>query len=276
VSYDDAAVPRITSRQHPIVQRLRRLAGRREKGVVLLDGPHLLVDALAARVHVDLVLTDGRHAALAERARTAGATIHEGTAAVLDAASPVTSPTGVVALASWEPQDVSDVLAAIAPVIGLVGVQDPGNVGSVIRSADALGAGGVLLLDASADPGSWKCLRGAMGSTFRIPIARGSTAEVIPLAKSRQRPVIAAIATGGTPLESLTLADSAVVLLGNEGAGLAPAVSGAADHAMTITMRAGMDSLNVSVTAALVLWEAHRQRHRAHSDRPGGQSGKGR
>ncbi len=146
MSYDDT-VPRITSRQHPVVRRLRRLASRREKGVVLLDGPHLLVDALAARVRVDLVLTDGRHAALAERARSAGATVHEGSAAVLEAASPVTSPTGVVAIAHWQPQDVSDVLAADAPVIGLVGVQDPGNVGSVIRSADALGAGGVLLLD---------------------------------------------------------------------------------------------------------------------------------
>ena len=265
-------MPRITSRQHPVVRRLRRLAARREKGVVLLDGPHLLADALAARVRVDLVLSDGRHAALTERARAAGAIVHEGSAAVLEAASPVTSPTGVVALAYWQPQDVSDVLAADAPVIGLVGVQDPGNVGSVIRSADALGAGGVLLLDASADPGSWKCLRGAMGSTFRIPIARGSTADVIALAKSRQRPVIAAIATGGTPLETLTLGDSAVILLGNEGAGLDEAVSAAADQAMTITMRAGMDSLNVSVTAALVLWEAHRQRHAARSARSTRQS----
>ena len=98
--------------------------------------------------------------------------------------------------------------------------------------------------------------------------------EVMTLAKSRQRPVIAAIATGGTPLESLTLGDSAVVLLGNEGAGLAETVSAAADQAMTITMRAGMDSLNVSVTAALVLWEAHRQRHAAHAVRPGARSGR--
>jgi TrmH family RNA methyltransferase len=269
-------VPRITSRQHPVVQRLRRLASRREKGVVLLDGPHLLVDALAARVRVDLVLTDGRHAALAERARSAGAIVHEGSAAVLEAASPVTSPTGVVAIAHWLPQDPADVLTADAPVIGLVGVQDPGNVGSVIRSADALGAGGVLLLDGSADPGSWKCLRGAMGSTFRIPVARGSTADVIPLAKARQRPVVAAIATGGTPLESLALGDSAVVLLGSEGTGLDETVATTADQAMTITMRAGMDSLNVSVTAALVLWEAHRQRQAARSARPVTPSGQGR
>ena len=233
------------------------------------------MDALAATIRIDLVLTDGRHAALAERARSAGATVHEGSAAVLEAASPVTSPTGVVALAYWQPQDVADVLAADAPVIGLVGVQDPGNVGSVIRSADALGAGGVLLLDGSADPGSWKCLRGAMGSTFRIPVARGSTADVMPLARERQRPIVAAIATGGTPLESLTLGDSAVVLLGNEGAGLDDTVSATADHTMTITMRAGMDSLNVSVTAALIMWEAHRQRHAARAARPGTSSGTG-
>lgn len=262
-------MPRITSRQHPVVRRLKRLATRRDRGVVLLDGSHLLTDALAARVRIEVVVTDGRHTTLADRARAAGADVYEGTTAVLEAASPVTSPTGVVALAHWEPQAIADVLAADAPLVGLVGVQDPGNVGSVIRSADALGAGGVLLLDASADPGSWKCLRGAMGSTFRIPIARGKTADVMTLAKVRQRTIVAAVATGGTPLESLLLGDSAIVLLGNEGMGLDESVSSAADHTMTITMRSGMDSLNVSVTAALVLWEAHRQRHAARTSQTG-------
>lgn len=260
-------MPRVTSRQHQVVRRLRRLAARREKGVVLLDGPHLIADALTARVPVELVLTDGRHAALTDRARTAGAEVYEGSAAVLEAASPVRSPSGIVALARWEPQDTEEVLAADAPVIGLVGVQDPGNVGTVIRSADALGAGGVLLLDGSADPASWKCLRGAMGSTFRIPIARGSAADAIALAKARGRPVVATVASGGTPLESATLTDAAVILLGNEGAGLDDAIAARADQSVTITMRAGMDSLNVSVTAALVLWEAHRQREAARRSR---------
>jgi TrmH family RNA methyltransferase len=262
-------VSRITSRQHLVVRRLRRLATRRDKGVVLIDGPHLLADALTARVGVELVLTDGRHAALTERARSAGAIVHEASASVLEAASPVQSPTGIIAIARWQPQDMSDVLAADAPIVGLVGVQDPGNAGSVIRSADALGAGGVLLLDHSADPGSWKCLRGAMGSTFRIPIARGQSADLLEQAKARHRPVVAAVASGGTPLEAMALGDSVIILLGNEGAGLDEAVSTRADQAMTITMRAGMDSLNVSVTAALILWEAHRQRHAARASRPG-------
>jgi TrmH family RNA methyltransferase len=270
------SVSRITSRQHPVVRRLRRLAQRREKGVVVIDGPHLLADALAARVQVELVLSDGRHRALAERAGSAGAIVHEGSAAVLEAASPVTSPTGIVAVARWEPQDLADVLAAEAPIVGLVGVQDPGNVGSVIRSADALGAGGVVLLDQSADPGSWKCLRGAMGSTFRIPIARGRSADLLEHANARQRPVVAAVAAGGTPLESMVLEDSVVILVGNEGAGLSEELSSRATETVTITMRAGMDSLNVSVTAALVLWEAHRQRHAARRSRSAAQAGPAR
>jgi TrmH family RNA methyltransferase len=246
-----------------VVQRLKRLASRRDAGVVLLDGPHLVADALSARVAIEVVLTDGRHTDLAGRARESGATVHEGSTAVLEAASPVRTPTGIVAIARWAPQSIEDVLAAHAPVIALIGVQDPGNAGSVIRSADALGAGGVLLLDRSADPGSWKCLRGAMGSTFRIPIARGNSVDAIARAKARQRRVIAAIAGGGTPLESLSLDDSALVLLGSEGGGLPDDIAAQADRAMTITMRGGMDSLNVSVTAAVVLWEAHRQRHAA-------------
>jgi TrmH family RNA methyltransferase len=245
------------------------MATRREPGRVLLDGPHLVTDALAAHVPIELLVTDGRHEDLAVRAVASGAVVHAATAAVIDAISPVRTPTGIVAVGVWEPQSVDEVLSAEAPVMGLVGVQDPGNVGSVIRSADALGAGGVLLLDGSADPGSWKCLRGAMGSTFRLPVARGRVDDVLTRAKARQRPTIAAVASGGTPLESLSLPGDAVVLLGNEGAGLGDAVSSAADQTMTVTMRAGMDSLNVSVTAALILWEAHRQHEAARTARPG-------
>jgi len=259
LAYDGERVSQISSRQHPVVKRARRLAAEREDGVVLLDGAHLVAEALDAGLSIDAVLSDGRHPDLAERARRTGATAYEATASVLEAASPVASPTGIIAIAAWRPRALPDAFDTDAPVLGLVGVQDPGNVGSAIRSADALGAGAVLILDGSADPASWRSLRGAMGSTFRIAVAHGGTADAIAEARRRAWRVVATAADGGVPLPDADLAPPVLLLLGSEGAGLDAAVHAAADETVTIPMREGANSLNVSVSAALVLWEARRQ-----------------
>ncbi len=151
-------------------------------------------------------------------------------------------------------------MRAPALVIGLVDVQDPGNAGSVIRSADALGATGVAMLGATADPAGWRALRGAMGSTFRLPVARGKTAELLHEARRTRVAVAAAAATHGEAVETADLRSPIVILLGNEGAGLDDIVASQADVKLTIPMREGVDSLNVAVTAALILYEARRQR----------------
>ena len=258
-----AMVPsRITSRQHPVVQRFRRLAARRrdDRGL-LLDGEHLVGEALDAGVAIDLLLSDGRTPDLADRARASGATVYLASAPVLEAASPVRSPTGTVAIASWVPAGVRDLFTRTpALVIGLLDVQDPGNAGSVVRSADALGATGVAMLDRTADPAGWRALRGAMGSTFRLPIARASSSDVFAEARRAKVRVAATVADNGQPVETCDLASPIVVLLGNEGAGLPPDIVAQAGSRITIPMRPGVDSLNVAVTAALILYEARRQR----------------
>jgi TrmH family RNA methyltransferase len=254
-----ARVPRITSRQHPLVMRFRRLAERREDGSILVDGPHLVDEALAAGLPFEAALTDERHAALGQRARAAGGAVYDASARVLEAASPVRSPTGIVAIVTWRPRALADAIHPSRLTIGLVGVQDPGNVGSVIRSADALGGGGVLLLDGSADPGSWKALRGAMGSTFRIPVARGHAAHALDLARDRRIPVLATAAGRGTAIGDADLSPPALVLLGSEGGGLAEGLLARVDRTLSIPMDANVESLNVAVTAALVLWEAGRR-----------------
>jgi TrmH family RNA methyltransferase len=254
-------VPRITSRQHPLVQRFRRLAKRRADGAVLIDGEHLVLEALAAGLPFEAVLTDARHAGLATRAQQVGSTaVYEASSAVLEAASPVASPSGIVAIVSWRPQQLQDAIAPRGLTVGLVGVQDPGNVGSAIRSADALGARGVLLLDDSADPGSWKALRGAMGSTFRVPVARGTSDDAIAIARERRVPIVATVVGGGTPVAEADLTPPALILLGGEGPGLPVAVVSAADRTLSIPMGEGVESLNVAVSAALILWEARRRR----------------
>lgn len=252
---------RLTSRKHAVVRRCREAAAGDDPDVVLLDGAHLLTEALDAGVPIALVLTDGREKALTARARASGAAVYEGTAGVIEAASPVHSPSGVVALAQWRTTRIVDAMTAPETCcLGLVGVQDPGNVGSAIRAADAFGATAALILDGTADPRAWKTLRGSMGSVFHLPVGQGKTAEALAESKHAGLSVIAAVARDGTPLTDVDLHGPCVILVGSEGAGLPPAVVDRADTRVTIPMRAGVDSLNVAVTAAVLLFETRRQR----------------
>ena len=252
---------RLTSRQHDIVKRFRLAAKRRTDDSVLLDGDHLLADAIEAGVKIDVAIVTSAHRALAVRARRAGATVYDATDAVIEAASPVRTPSGVVALAHWTPATIDRALGeAGALVVGLVNVQDPGNVGSAIRSADALGATGVVAIDGTAHPGGWKALRGAMGSTFRVPVAVAGINETLAAAVRYGLQVAASVARDGRPAHEADLSKPTLLLLGGEGAGLDPSLVGRADVRVTIPMRSNIDSLNVSATAALLLYEARRQR----------------
>lgn len=254
---------RITSRKHPLVQMCRRLAaGRGDAGDVLLDGEHLLDDALTASVHVRAVLARDVHAPAARRARDAGAAVHDASADALAAASPVRNGSGIVAIAQWQPVALDQALTAHAGItLALVDVQDPGNVGSVIRSADALGAAAVIAVGATADPAGWKALRGAMGSTFRVPVSRATLDELIARAHATRAHLVATAVGAGEPLDRARFHTPTVVLLGNEGAGLTDDARRHAQTTWQVPMRAGVNSLNVAVTAALILYEAGRPTH---------------
>lgn len=255
----------ITSRQHPFVQRCRALAaGRGEAGEVLLDGPHLLEDALEAGVPIVGVMVDERAAEIGRRLSARHVPVHLATRAVVDAASPVQTPSGVVAIARWAPAAASTLAEAARPLLlGLVGVQDPGNVGNIIRSADAMDATGVFALDGTADPGGWKALRGAMGSTFRVPVALDQTGVVLALARARGIRIAVTVVAGGVPPDAIALAAPVLVLIGSEGAGLPVSVTAAADVQITVPMRPRVESLNAATTAAIVLWEMTRPRRQS-------------
>jgi TrmH family RNA methyltransferase len=251
----------VSNRQHPIVKRCRTLALAREAPAVLLDGEHLVADAVAAGLPLEAVLTDERPREVTRLTDARGVPRYEGTRAVLAAASPVRTTTGIVAIARWVPSSLDTLLTNAAPlIVALVDVQDPGNVGSVIRTAEALGASGVMALGETADPGGWKALRGAMASTFRLPVARGTVSEALAGARTRGCRVAATMAGGGDRIDQAALHAPLLLLLGNEGAGLDRQVIDAADVRLSIPMAAAVNSLNVSVTAALCLWEAQRQR----------------
>ena len=143
-------------------------------------------------------MSGGQLARLARRLEAEGVAVNAVSAPVLSAISPVRSPAGAVALARHRPDRAERAFARAGLVIAPVGVQDPGNVGAIIRTADAGSAAGVLVADGSADPFGWRALRGAMGSTFRVPVVDvGPAGAAIDAARAHGAAVLAAVPRGG-------------------------------------------------------------------------------
>jgi TrmH family RNA methyltransferase len=263
-----ASMRRISSRQNPLVARFREVArGRGPDGLVLLDGEHLIEEALASGVALEIVafteqVIDARIDHLVDRVLRSGAETVRVPAAVMEAMSPVREPTGIVAIATVRPVSLDDAAAGEPALLAvLAGVQDAGNVGAIVRAADGCGATGVIVTEGTADPFGWKALRGAMGSTFRMPIATQQRLPVtLEALRRRQIEIVAAVPQGGTPLPASTLTRPIAILLGAEGGGLPHEVVAAAGTRVTIPMRPPVESFNVAITAALILYEAARQR----------------
>ena len=259
-------VQRITSRQNPLVARFRDLAKGTVGDRILLDGEHLLRDAVAAGVRIETAafaadLFD-QMPTLGDAVRRAGGTVVSVSNQVLDAISPVRQPSGVVAIAERPQYAVDDVLAGEPQLLVLLArVQDPGNVGAIVRAAEGCGGTGVITVDGTADAFGWKALRGAMGSTLRLPVASDtSLSTAIDKVRERGIPVLATAPRGGTPLPDADLRAPCAILLGGEGSGLPAEAIRSADERLTIPMRAGIESMNVAAAAAIVLYEACRQR----------------
>jgi TrmH family RNA methyltransferase len=260
----------LSSRHHPLVATCRTLARSRagEDNRILLDGTHLVTDAVAAGLHLETVAFTARAASTPEAARliehlsTTSADLVQVSESMMAAMSPVSSPSGVVAIASRPASSLGLVFGtAPALVVVAVDVQEPGNVGAVVRAAEAGGATGAVFCGESADPFGWKALRGSMGSMLRLPVTAGVPVErALAAARTAGLRVVATIPRGGDRPDSLDLRDPTVLLFGGEGSGLSDEVLTAADARVSIPMHAPVESLNVAVSAALLVYEAARQR----------------
>jgi RNA methyltransferase, TrmH family len=255
----------ITSRQHPIVKEFRDLA-RGAGPLMLLDGWHLLGEAATAGVVVEKIALCGPPTAheqrIVDRLRRDGAQLVEVSGTVLNALSPVNSPTGVVASARIPAITSPSVLTpAPALVLAATGLQDPGNAGAIIRSAAAAGATGVVLDDVSADPWGWKALRASMGSAFHLPVVRSrAIAGLLEEWRRAGIRIIATVPRHGESMYDVDFTTPTAILLGGEGAGLPDDLIASADTRVSIPMRGPIESLNVAVAAAVLLYEASRQR----------------
>ncbi len=257
----------ITSRRNLIVQRYRDAAAGDVPGLMLLDGAHLVEEAARAHIPIQSVACSPRGMdlpgieRLVRELEAADVDAWAVTDEVLGAMSPALSPAGVVALAARPAVTLAQALARAPQLVVIaVDVQDPGNVGAVVRAAEAGGATAAVFAGASADPFGWKALRGSMGSSLRLPVVATDTAQAVTAARAAGLRLLATTPRGSRSLFETDLKGPIAWLLGSEGAGLSEDLIQAADEAIRIPMHEPVESLNVAVASALIVYEAWRQR----------------
>lgn len=258
----------LTSSKNPWIKDLRKLHQakyRRSQQQFLVEGTHLIQEAIAAQ-----------HPLVAGCATPTWQAQHPELWAALVACTPrqevvspevmetlatTTTPDGVVAIAQQPIKQAASSRPSPQLGIALENLQDPGNLGALIRTAAAVGSDGIWLTPSSVDPTHPKVLRASAGQWFRLP-QRVADTLITDIAgwKASGCQVLATAASGTVPYWQIDLTLPTVLLLGNEGNGLSPAAIAAASDIVYIPMAPDVDSLNVGVAAAVILFEALRQR----------------
>jgi RNA methyltransferase, TrmH family len=253
--------------RHHTLQRLRRLSGRRAartgEGAYVIDGPTLLAEALDAGVAVtDVVAEPGCPPDLFDRAALAGASVWRASAGSLGRFVETVTPQRVAAIARMDDHPPAEAAAAAGPLaLVLVGVGDPGNAGTLLRSAEAAGAGAVLFCDGSVDPFGPKCVRSSAGSLFRLALSRAADSdEALAALAAEGFTTVATRARGALAYDDVDLAGPVALVLGNEAHGLPAAVAAAMERSVTIPMAGRTESLNVGMAGTVLCFEALRQR----------------
>src|SRR5881628_1651296 len=263
----------IASNLQSTIRDLQRRKARGRRGLALIEGVRLVEEALAAGVAFkgalvapDLARTE-RGTVLVAELQGHGVAVEEVGARIFAQLADTETPQGIIAVIEprrWTASDFAPAPGAVALVID--GVQDPGNVGTLIRTAHALGAAGSIVLRGTADPTSPKALRAAMGATFRHPVVALDDDAFIAWARTRGVTLWAA-AADGVPLpravgtrEGSGGTGPIAVIVGNEGAGIRPHLNAVAARRVAIPLAQGAESLNVAVAAGILLYEVLRGR----------------
>jgi TrmH family RNA methyltransferase len=249
----------IQSRNNPVVRRLRELKARADADLALVEGPKLLAEAVSAGIEIVEVAASPGIALPAVR----GASVWALAPDIVASLSETETSQGVLAIVRRPSFGEDALFRRPALVLVAVGVQNPGNLGALLRTAEAAGATGAYLTDGCADPFAWKSLRGSMGSAFRLPHVRRVDVFDVLDRLERSGLTIAAAAAGGDAYDVVDLRGPVAILLGPEGAGLPAEVERRAAVRMGVPMHGSVESLNVGVAAGVLLFEAARQRRTA-------------
>ena len=261
-----AGLPVLTERSARVVAavKLHRQVARRRARRFLAEGPNLVEAASVRGLVRDVFVTEPaaqRHSALlASLVAEHGFPVHLVTERAAKALSDTVTPAGLVAVCEMPATRLEDVLAGAPRLIAVgVDISEPGNAGTVIRIADAMGAAAVLLGGHSVDPYNGKCLRASAGSIFSIPVVVVPDARAaVSALHAAGLQVLATTLDGETSLEDAELAAPTAWLFGPESHGLSAEVADEADHRVRIPMSGGAESLNVASAAAICLYQSAR------------------
>jgi TrmH family RNA methyltransferase len=266
---------RIEGRHNALVKELRQAFARAERaadGSCAIEGIRIVEEAIRSGLQFRAIFFKESAQNLAERLLPQiGANVDTLLLPdkLFDDSVPTETPQGVAALARLKKFSLEDVLERlqVGPVMVLVGLQDPGNLGTIVRSAEAFGSAGVVLGEGTVSPLNSKVIRASAGSLFRLPVIVGQKSggleEISAKLRAQGVRLIATSSHKGTPIDQANLIGNAAVFVGSEGAGLPRAVLAQAGELITIPHTPQVESLNAGVAGSIVLYEAARQRRNA-------------
>ena len=259
---------RVEGRHNSLVKELRRAFTQgelTEQGDCAIEGLRIVEEAIRSGLRFDAIFfRETANNQIERLLPQIGA--HVETVVLPDklfaSVVPSESPQGVAALVRYPTLKLDDVLAraAVGPILLIVGLQDPGNLGTVLRSAEAFGAAGVLLGEGTVNAFNSKVVRGSAGSLFRLPVVPVKVADVFPLLKERGVHLVGTSSHKGTPLPEADLKRPLAVIIGGEGTGVPRDLMAKVDEVLAIPHAAEVESLNAGVAASIVLYEIARQR----------------
>ena len=252
----------ISSVHNPTIASLRELQkakARRERELFLVDSVKMVRESLALGLCRTLIIERGREGDYADeiaQALSLGCDALLVTAPVMGALSEAKTPQGIMATVAIRPEP--ETLCG-SLIVALDGVQDPGNVGTILRTADAAGFDGALLSSACADLYSAKTLRATMGSVFRVPTMRTDDLPAALEVMKRLGYAVVATELGGEDFYTHCPHEKCVLVIGSEGRGVSEAVRAVATHHLALPMRGGAESLNAAVAAGIMIYEMARR-----------------
>ena len=249
-------------------RRLAKRAFRDRDRAFLAEGPQAVAEAFAHGARIsELFVTEAarkRHAALVDAVAAAGIHIHLVNDTVMADLAQTVTPQGLLAVCGFVDVSLGQALASKQSLVAvLANVRDPGNAGTVLRTADAAGAGAVIFADASVDPYNAKCVRASAGSLFHLPVVTGvRLADVVTGLRAAGLRVIAADGSASRSLDDAdvtrSLGQATAWLLGNEAWGLPPELVALADEAVAVPIYGKAESLNLATAAAVCLYASAR------------------
>lgn len=264
----DTRLRRVDSRQNARVKELRRAfaeAAPNAQGEVAIEGMHLVEEAIRSGLKLSTVYfsdsaRDRAHKLLPQLSSHTEALLLPDSA--FASAVPTETPQGIAALVRIKPSPLENILQATPALLMIAaGLQDPGNLGTIARSAEAFGVTGLLLGERTVSSWNWKALRASAGSLFRLPTAKVELASALTGIKSRGVQVLATSSHKGIAVSEADLRRPVAFIVGNEGAGVSKDLLAQADGIVVIPQTVHVESLNAGIAASILLYEAARQRN---------------